>query len=72
MERATGDGELDRGQRTVAQLQDHALPETVYRGPHATRAVQATPRAAGGQLRKTTRILTATGTAARCASPRTG
>jgi three-Cys-motif partner protein len=61
--------ELDRGQRTVAQLQDHALLETVYRGPHATRAVQAMLRrglvecdAAEGQLRKTTRIrLTAAG-----------
>jgi three-Cys-motif partner protein len=53
-----GDGEL-----TVAQLQEHALLETVYRRPHATSAVRAMAEQAliereppTGQVTKTTRV----------------
>jgi three-Cys-motif partner protein len=33
--------ELRQGDRTLAQLQSHALLETIYRGPHATKAATA-------------------------------
>src|SRR5581483_2209750 len=55
--------ELASGERTVAQLRDHALLETVYRAPHATTALKSMLSAglidrspAFGQLAGTTRI----------------
>jgi hypothetical protein len=55
--------ELSHGERTLGQLQDHALLETVYRGPHATKAATSmlgdnliSREPAAGQLRKTTRL----------------
>lgn len=61
---------LAPGERTLADLQEHAVLETVYRGPHATAAVR-TMLAQGlverhpptmGQLTKATRVrLTAAG-----------
>lgn len=61
--------ELARGERTLAQLQDHALLETVYRGPHATKAAAGMLRGhlierepASGPVRKSTRFhITASG-----------
>jgi three-Cys-motif partner protein len=55
--------ELSRGERTLSQLQDHALLETVYRGPHATKAATSmlgdkliSREPGSGPLRKTTRL----------------
>jgi three-Cys-motif partner protein len=62
-------GELSHGERTVAQLQDYALLETVYRGPHASAAIRKMlsqglikRHPPAGQLTKTTSLcLTAVG-----------
>jgi hypothetical protein len=55
--------ELTHGDRTITQLQDHALLETVYRGPHATAALRSMMgqglverRPHAGQLTKNTCI----------------
>jgi three-Cys-motif partner protein len=55
--------QLLNGPLTLAQLQDYALRETVYRGPHVTRALPqlitdrlAERNPAAGQLSKQTRI----------------
>lgn len=55
--------ELSHGERTLSQLQDHALLETVYRGPHATKATTSLlgdkligREPTSGPLRKTTQL----------------
>ena len=55
--------ELSHGERTLSQLQDHALLETVYRGPHATKATTILlgdkligREPTSGPLRKTTQL----------------
>jgi three-Cys-motif partner protein len=55
--------ELLHGERTLAQLQDHALLETVYRAPHVSQALPAMITGSlierdppAGQLRKATRV----------------
>jgi three-Cys-motif partner protein len=63
--------QLAGGDQTVAQMQEHALMETVYRGPHVGRALPAMVREGlierdppGGQLSSTTHIkITARGRA---------
>ena len=55
--------ELSHGERILGQVQDHALLETIYRGPHATTAaigllrdklIERAP--ISGPLRKATRL----------------
>ncbi|HLI35861.1 MAG TPA: hypothetical protein VKV80_00760 [Streptosporangiaceae bacterium] len=61
--------QLDSGEQTLGGLQDYALLETIYRGPHATTAIRTMlgqglvdRHPLSGQLTKGTRIrLTAAG-----------